>query len=305
MIRFIFKRFGQAVITLLALTVVVFFLARITGDPTDILLPVEATVETRARIAAQWGLDQPTHIQYFRFLTNAIQGNFGESLNWPGRDALQLVLQRLGNTVRLALVALLFAVALAIPIGVLSAVHKDSRLDSFGKTIALLGQSLPHFWIGIVLVWVFGVELRLLPSSGADTWRHYILPAIVIGWFQVAALMRLLRSAMLEALDSEYVQLARVKGVRTRAIVWKHCLRNAAIPPVTYAGIMLGYLTIGSISTEIVFSWPGIGVLVMQSVLARDYPVVQTIAVVFGVVIIAANFVVDILYAYLDPRIRL
>lgn len=302
---FILKRAGQAVITLLALTVVVFSLARITGNPTDILLPVEATVETRARLAAQWGLDQPTHVQYFRFVSNAVQGRFGESLNYPGRDALQLVLQRLSYTLRLAAVALVFAVALAIPIGVLSAVYKGSIVDSVGKTIALLGQSLPHFWIGIVLVWIFGVELRILPSSGAGTWKHYILPAIVIGWFQVAALMRLLRSAMLEALDSEYVQLARVKGVRARAVVWKHCLRNAAIPPVTYAGIMLGYLTIGSISTEIVFSWPGIGVLVMQSVLARDFPVVQTVAVVFGVVIIGANLLVDVLYAYLDPRIRL
>lgn len=302
--NYIVRRFMQAVITLLAMTVIVFLLARASGDPADTLLPAEATQEHRARMMQLWGLDRPVHVQYGRFLINAMRGDFGLALMNPGRNALDLVLERVGPTVELAAVAMLWAVALALVIGVVSAVRKDSLLDTGGKIIAILGQSMPHFWIGIILMWVFAVQLRWLPTSGYGTWQHFVMPAIVVGWFQVSALMRLLRSGMLEALDSEYVQLARVKGVSRSAIVWKHCLRNAAIAPLTYAGIMLSYLVVGSITTEIVFNWPGVGALVYRAILARDFAVVQAIAIVFGVMIIFTQFVVDVLYAYLDPRIR-
>ena len=302
--RYLIRRLGQTVFTLLAVTVIVFGLGRLTGDPADVLMPIEARQEDRIRISAHWGLDRPLHIQYFTYLGNVLRGDFGESFQWPGRSALDLVLLRIGNTLELGLVALLFAVAVAVPVGVLSAVYKNTRLDYAGKFIALLGQSLPHFWIGIVFMWIFAVHLGWLPTSGRGTWKHLIMPAIVIGWFQVAALMRLIRSAMLEALDSEYIKLARIKGVSEYSVIWKHALRNATIVPLTYFGIMLAYLVVGSITTEVVFSWPGVGLLVVDAVRARDFQVVQAVAIVFATVIIFANLVVDILYAYLDPRIR-
>lgn len=301
---YLVKRLGQAVVTILFMTVLVFALARATGDPADTLLPAEASQEHRDRMMEHWGLDQPMHVQYWQFISNAVQGDFGTSLRLPGRDAYDLVITRMSRTVELAVVAMIFAVIFAMIVGVLSAVFKGSWLDNFGKAIAILGQSLPHFWIGLILMWVLAVNLRWLPTSGYGTWQHYVMPAIVVGWFQVAALMRLVRSAMLEALDSEYVQLARIKGVSQTRIIWKHCFRNAAVPPLTYAGIMLSYLVVGSITTEIVFAWPGAGVLVLDSVLSRDYAVVQAIAVIFGVVVILAQLLVDILYAYIDPRIR-
>jgi len=302
--RYIIKRLGQTVLTLFAVSIIVFGLARLTGDPADVLMPMEATEEDRARVLEHWGLDKPVHVQYAVFITNAVQGDFGESLQWPGRDALQLVLSRIGATVELGLVALLFAVVVAVPIGVLSAVYKNSRLDALGKFIALLGQSLPHFWIGIIFMWIFAVHLRWLPTSGRGSVQQVIMPAIVIGWFQVAALMRLIRSAMLDSLDSEYVKLARIKGVSERAVIWKHALRNATGAPLNYFGIMMAYLVVGSITTETVFSWPGVGLLIVNAVTARDFQVVQAVAMVFAVVIVLVNLAVDILYAYLDPRIR-
>jgi len=302
--KFFIRRLGQAVVTLFAMSIIVFALARVSGDPLTAMLPIEATQETRDRVRAEWGLDQSLPMQYVEFISKAVRGDFGTSFRWPGKDALELVLERMVNTARLGAAALVFAFVVAIPLGVMSARHKNTIVDHFGKALAVLGQSLPHFWIGIMFVWVFAVQLRVLPVSGASTWRHYILPTIVIGWFQVAAIMRLVRSAMLESLDSEFVQLAQVKGVSAISIVWKHCLRNALIPPLTYSGIMLSYLIVGSITTEIVFAWPGIGALILDAVLARDYFVIQTVAMVLAAVVIAVNFVVDLLYAVVDPRIR-
>jgi peptide/nickel transport system permease protein len=302
--KYIVKRLGQTILTLFAVSIIVFGLARLTGDPADVLMPMEATQEDRDRILEHWGLDEPLHVQYAVFIGNALQGDFGESLQWPGRDALDLVLTRIGATVQLGAAALLFALVVAVPIGVLSAVHKNSRLDFAGKAIALLGQSLPHFWIGIIFMWIFAVHLRWLPTSGRGTVWHMIMPAIVIGWFQVAALMRLMRSSMLDALDSEYIKLARIKGVPEVFVIWKHALRNATVAPLTYFGIMISYLVVGSITTETVFSWPGVGLLIVNAVTARDFQVVQAVALVFAIVIILVNLAVDILYAYLDPRIR-
>lgn len=302
--RYIINRLGQTILTLFAVSIIVFALGRLTGDPADVLMPMEASREHREAVREHWGLTDPMPTQYFRFIGNALRGDFGVSFNWPGHDALTLVLHRIRNTVELGIVALVFAVAVAVPIGVLSSVRKNSNLDRIGKLIAILGQSLPHFWIGIVFMWVFAVHLRWLPTSGRGTWAHLVMPAIVIGWFQVAALMRLIRSSMLEAMDSEYIKLARLKGLSDRTVIWKHALRNATIAPLTYAGVMLAYLVVGSITTETVFSWPGVGLLVVNAVQARDFQVVQAVAMVFATVIIFANLVVDILYAYLDPRIR-
>lgn len=302
--RYILGRFLFAIVTLLAMSVIVFGLARITGDPSNHLLPVDATPEMRMRIRELWGLDQPLHRQYLSFVQNAVTGNFGESLRWPGRNAIDLVFEKIRASLELAGIALVFSLAISVPIGVLSAAYKDSRLDAAGKAIAILGQAVPHFWLAIVMMWVFGVRLRWFPTSGRGTFAHLILPAVVIGWFHTAAMMRLIRSSMLEALESEYVKLARVKGTSERKVIWKHALRNSVIVPLTYFGIMIGHLMIGSVAIETVFSWPGAGQLVIQAIGSRDFPVVQAVVLVFATVFIAANFVVDVLYGYLDPRIR-
>lgn len=302
--KYIARRLFQTLLTLLAVSVIVFALARLSGDPRDVLLPMEATQEDRARISERWGLDKPLYIQYLTFAGNVLKGDFGESLKWPGQKSINLVMTRIGASLQLAAVAIVFSVIVAVPIGVLSAVYKNSRFDYAGKVVALLGQSVPHFWLGIVLMWIFAVHLGWLPSSGRGTVWHLILPAIVIGWFQVAALMRLVRSSMLEALDSEFVKLARIKGASERVVIWRHALRNAAITPLTYFGVMIGYLMVGSITTEVVFSWPGAGLLLVDAVRARDFPVVQTVVLVFATIFILSNFLVDILYAFLDPRIR-
>ena len=302
--RYVLNRILVGVLTLWAVSLLVFGLARVTGDPLEVYLPLEATEEDRARIAAEWGLDQPIYVQYVRYVWNILQGDFGGSWRWPGQKALNLALTRLGASLELAAVAVLFSVIVAIPIGVLAAVYKGSALDHAGKAIALLGQSIPHFWLGIMLMWIFGVRLGWLPTSGRGTIAHMIMPAVVIGWFSVAALMRLVRSSMLEVLDSEYIKLARIKGVPERAVIWKHAFRNATIPPLTYFGIMLGFIVVGSITTEVIFAWPGAGLLIIDAIRARDFQVVQAVALVFAVVFVIISLVVDILYAYLDPRIR-
>ena len=191
-----------------------------------------------------------------------------------------------------------------MPIGVLSAVKKDSIYDYVGKTIALLGQSMPPFWLGLVMMWIFAVELDLVPTSGRGGVTSYLLPSISIGWFLVAALMRLVRSSMLEVLDSEYVKLARIKGLAESKVIWKHALRNAAVAPLTYFGIIFGGLLVGSVSIETVYAWPGVGLLAFEAVLARDFPVMQAVVIVFAGIYVVTNLVIDILYAYLDPRIR-
>jgi peptide/nickel transport system permease protein len=217
---------------------------------------------------------------------------------------MSLVRDRLPATLELAGLAPAISVLIALPIGVISAVMKDSPIDTVAKIIALLGQSLPAFWLGIVLMWIFAVQLGWLPPAGRGGLKSLLLPAITRGWFQVAAMMRLVRSSMLEVLDSEFVKLARIKGLPEWKVVWKHCLRNAAIAPLTYFGITAGVLMTGSVVTETVFSWPGIGLLIVDAVRARDFHVVQAVIIIFAAIFIAANLVVDLLYAYLDPRIQ-
>ena len=302
--RYITVRLLQSVLTILVMSIIVFSLARVTGNPLDVLLPLEATPEDYERVAKHWGLDKPLYVQYFVFLTKAVRGDFGMSWKWQGHSAMGLVVERLPATLELAGLALFISVVIAVPVGVLAAVTKDKPFDYAGKIVALLGQSLPSFWLGIVLMWIFAVTLGWLPTSGRGTISHMILPAVCLGWFQVAAMMRLVRSAMLDVLDSEFVKLARVKGLAEWKVVWKHCLRNAAIAPITYFAITAGVLLTGSVVIESVFAWPGTGLLAVDAVRARDFQVVQAIVIVFAAVFIFTNLVVDILYAYLDPRIR-
>jgi peptide/nickel transport system permease protein len=302
--RYILRRFLQSLLAIWVMSLVVFSLARVTGNPLDVMLPLEAGPEEYARVAQHWGLDKPLYTQYVIFLAKAIQGDFGQSWKWHGYSAMGLVWQRLPATLQLAGFALLISVVIALPIGVLSAVWKGTAWDSVAKVIALLGQSLPGFWLGIVLMWIFAVNLGWFPTSGKGGLQYMILPAITLGWFQVAAIMRLTRSSMLEVLDSEFVKLTRIKGLAEWKVVWKHCLRNAAIAPLTYFAIIAGVLLTGSVVTESVFSWPGTGLLVVDAVRARDFQVVQAVVIVFAGIFIFTNLLVDILYAYLDPRIR-
>jgi peptide/nickel transport system permease protein len=302
--RYILIRFLQSLLALWVMSVIVFSLARMTGDPLDVLLPMEAGEGERERVAHHWGLDRPLYEQYFVFLGKALHGDFGNSWKWQGHTAMGLVLERLPATLELAGLALTISVVLALPFGVLTAMWKDRLFDSVGKIFALLGQSLPTFWLGIVLMWIFAVSLGWLPTSGRGGIKHVILPAVCLGWFQVATMMRLIRSSMLDVLDSEFVKLTRVKGLPEWKVVWKHCLRNAAIVPLTYFAITAGVLITGSVVTESVFAWPGTGLLVVDAVRARDFQVVQAIVIVFAAVFTMTNLLVDILYAYIDPRIR-
>jgi peptide/nickel transport system permease protein len=302
--RFIAIRVLQSLMAILVMSMIVFGLARLSGNPIDVMLPIEAEQEDYERLSKHWGLDKPLTTQYVIFVKKAVQGDFGESLKYQGKSAMSLVTERLPATLELAVFALLVSAILALPIGVLAAVAKGSHWDTAAKIIALLGQSLPNFWLGIVLMWIFAVWLDWLPSSGRGGLQHLILPAITIGWFQVAAIMRLVRSSMLEVLDSEFVKLARVKGIPEWKVVWKHCLRNAGIAPLTYFAIIAGSLITGAVVTETVFTWPGVGLLVVDAVRSRDFQVVQAVVILFAGIFILCNLLVDILYAFLDPRIR-
>ena len=302
--RFIMIRLFHAVIALLAVSVIIFALGRLSGDPLDTLMDVDATEEDFARVRAHWGLDKPLHVQYFTYLGNMFTGKFGESIRWQGQDALDLLLLRLPATLELAAVALFVSGIIALPLGVIVAVKKDTGIDLVGKIVALLGQSLPSFWLALMLMWIFSVQLGWFPTSGRGTLRHLVLPAVALGYFQVAALMRLTRSSMLDVLDTEYVKLARIKGLSETRVIWKHCLRNALTAPLTYFGLILGGLMTGSVVIETIFTWPGVGLLAIDALRAKDFQVVQSVVIFFAIVYIASNLVVDILYAYLDPRIR-
>ena len=302
--RYILMRLWYALLAMLAISVIIFALTRLSGNPLDVLLPEEAEPEDYERVKAVWGLDKPLHVQYLVYLRNIATGNLGDSIKWPGRSARELIASRLPATLQLAAFALIVAGLLALPIGVIVAVKKDTGVDYAGKIVALLGQSLPSFWLGIVLMWIFAVMLGWLPTSGRSGLSSIIMPAIALGWYQVAAVMRLTRSSMLEVLDSEYVKLARIKGVPEWKVIWKHCLRNAAIAPLTYFGLILGGFMTGSVVIETVFVWPGVGLLAIDALRSRDFQVVQSVVLFFAGIYIVCNLLVDILYAYLDPRIQ-
>ncbi len=302
--RYILMRLWYALLAMLAISVIIFSLTRLSGNPLDVLLPEEAEPEDYERVKIVWGLDKPLHVQYLVYLRNISTGNLGESIKWPGKSARGLITSRLPATLQLAAFSLVVAGLLALPIGVIVAVKKDTGIDYAGKIIALLGQSLPSFWLGIVLMWIFAVMLGWLPTSGRSGLLSIIMPAVALGWYQVAAVMRLTRSSMLEVLDTEYVKLARIKGVPEWKVIWKHCLRNAAIAPLTYFGLIMGGFMTGSVVIETVFVWPGVGLLAIDALRSRDFQVVQSVVLFFAAIYIVCNLLVDILYAYLDPRIR-
>ena len=307
--RYILVRLSQSFLVLFAVSIIIFGLARLSGNPLDLLVPEDAEPEDIVDMERKWGLDRPLHVQYFTFLSNALRGDFGKSLRYTDKDAMQMVMQRFPATLLLAGLALVISTTIAVPVGILSALKKDTPADFTAKIFALLGQSAPSFWVGIMLMWIFAVELGWLPTSGTgepgfDRVVHLLLPALSIGWYQVAALMRLVRSSMLEVLDSEFIKLARIKGVTETRVVWKHALRNAAIAPITLFGLLVAQLVTGTVVTETVFAYPGVGLLAVDAIRYRDFQVMQTIVVVFAVIFVGVNLMVDIIYAYVDPRIR-
>ncbi len=301
--RYIVMRFGQSIIALIILSMIIFALGRFSGDPVILLLPPDATQEAEDLIRKSLGLDQHWSIQYWKFISNAMQLDFGDSIK-AKRPVLDLIGPKVMNSVRLGVAAMAITLVIGIPLGVLAAVKRDTFFDGGAKLIAILGQSLPQFWVGIMLIQLFTVQLDILPAAGTGGFVHYIMPAFTLGWWVAAAVMRLLRSSMLDALDGEYVKMARIKGLPEYKIVWKHTFKNALIPVLTFAGTYLATFITGAILVETVFAWPGLGRLVYDSIIWRDYPVLQTLVLMIAAVVISVNLVVDILYAYIDPRIR-
>ncbi|HEY4201606.1 MAG TPA: ABC transporter permease [Devosiaceae bacterium] len=301
--RYILMRLFHALLALIAVSIIIFILVRLSGDPMVTMLPPEATDADRAILRAHWGLDQPLYQQYFSYIGNILHGDFGTSLKWH-QPVLTLMLQRLPATLDLAWLALIVASLVGLPIGVISAVKKGTLLDEGAKVFALLGQSMPSFWLATMMIWLFAVNLGWLPTSGRGNFSNMIMPAIALGLFQVAAVARVTRSSMIDVMDSEYVKLARIKGLSETKVIWKHGLRNASVAPLTYFGMIIGGWISGSVVIETVFAWPGIGLLSIEAIRARDIPVVQTIVIFFSLLFCVCSLLVDVLYAYLDPRIR-
>jgi peptide/nickel transport system permease protein len=301
--RYLLSRFGQALVSIVAVSMVIFVIVRLTGDPMQVLMPPEATQADIAAARVAYGFDKSWPEQYGVFLTHAVQGDFGNSLRFR-RPALDLVRERYPYSLLLGGAALVFALSVALPVGVYSAVHRGTGLDYFSRGMAAFGQAVPPFWLGLVLILVFGVIFHVLPTSGIGTPAHLVLPAFTLGWFAVAGLTRLTRSSMLDVLGAEFIKLARLKGLPERQVIWKHAFKNAALPLLTFAALVFVALLNGAIIVETVFNWPGVGLLVIEAVFNRDYPVVQTVVMVLSTMYISANLLVDVLYAYVNPKIR-
>ena len=303
--RFLVRRFFITILTVLIVSVVIFSMARAAGDPRTLLLSELSAgdIDQWEELGEKLGLNKPYYEQYGIFIKDLVRGDFGKSIleNRPARD---IIAERMLNTVYLAFAAMIWSTIVGVPLGIIGAVRRDGIIDRFGKALALIGQSAPSFWLGIMLMFFFAVRLEWVPPSGKEEWKGIVLPAVTLGWFYIAVNMRLIRSAMLDVMDSEYIKLARAKGVSERSVIWRHALRNALIPALTFAGVSLGNLVAGSLTTEVVFAWPGLGRQAVVSMLASDYPVLQGVVIVFTLLYVGAALLVDILYAYIDPRIR-
>lgn len=301
--RFLVRRLLLSLVTLLAVSLVIFILSRASGDPRHIYLDDYSTQEDWDAMGVVLGLDKPYYQQYALFIKDAVQGDFGRSVK-EGRPVLDVVLERAPATLYLGAVAFAISIMVGVPLGIISAIRRGSIFDQLGKTVALIGQSTPAFLLGIGLMLIFAVGLGWLPPYGKEDWNSIVLPAITLGWFYAAANLRLIRSSMLDVLDSEYIKLARAKGASNNAVILKHALRNALIPSLTFAGVTLGALVTGSLVVETVFAWPGLGRLAIDALFAFDYPLLQGVVISFTLLYITASLIVDVLYAYIDPRIR-
>jgi ABC-type dipeptide/oligopeptide/nickel transport system permease component len=301
--KFILRRLGYSLLSLFLLSVTIFLFVRVTGDPAVLLVEPGASKADLDAIRQQFGLDRSLIVQYWSFISSLVRGDFGQSFYYR-TPVLELYLSRLPNSLLLASAAMAFSLLIGIPSGILAAVRVNQWWDSAGKIFALLGLSMPSFWVGLLMILFFSVYLGWLPSSGSGTPLHVIMPAFALGWYFAAAHMRLTRSSMLEVLGSEYVKLARLKGLPEALVIAKHAFKNALIPVLTLAGINLVIMVNVAVVVETVFAWPGIGRLLYEGIAFRDFPVVQATVLLGGAMIVLVNMLVDILYAVIDPRIR-
>jgi peptide/nickel transport system permease protein len=303
MLRFLARRVLHGLISIVGASIVIFAISRLSGDPILLLLPNDAPPALVVETRALFGLDLPLWRQYFIFAGHALVGDFGNSYRWQ-MPALRLVLERLPATIQLACGALGFSMLLAIPFGMLSAVYRGSWIDSLGKGFAMLGQAMPNFWVGLLLILLFSIKLGWLPAFGRGSPMHLIMPAIALGWYPVAAQTRILRSAMLDVLDSDYIRMGRAVGAPEWVLILKYAFRNAAIPLVTMLGVYFASMLGGAFVVEVIFAWPGVGRLVVEAVFARDFPVIQAGVLLTSVLFVLSNLLVDLSYGLIDPRIR-
>jgi len=302
--RFLLKRLGQYLVVLFSVSVIIFSISRFSGDPVALIAGFETTEATREAIRQQLGLDQPLYVQYGQFVWRAVHLDFGQSYSMaPGTPVMEMVIARLPRTIRLTLVATAFAVAIGLPIGVISAIRQGDYADMFGLSFAMLGQSVPAFWIGLLLIQLVAVNVAFFPLSGVGSWRHLLLPGLTLSFFLMASIARLTRSNMVDVLNENYIDTARSKGIRERTVYTSHALRNALIPVTSYVSVQIAYLLGGSVIVEQIFAYPGMGRLAVQAIRARDFPIVQGVALTAAVLVILINFGVDILYLKIDPRI--
>jgi len=301
---YVLSRLAQSALTLLGVSVLVFVILRVLpGDPARMLLPDGAPESAVAELNRQLGLREPLVVQYGLFLGSVARGDFGQSFQYRA-PALRVVLERLPATVQLTLAAMFITIAAGVPLGIFTAVRRGTRYDVAGTIVAVLGQSLPNFWLGIMLILLFGVALRWLPTSGFAGWTSLVLPAVTLAAFPTALVARLTRSSMLEILNRDYIRTGRAKGLAERRVVFRHALRNAAIPVLTVIGLQIGALLGGAVITESIFAWPGMGKLIVDAIFFRDFPVVQTVLILAATVFVVINLAVDLLYTVIDPRIR-
>ncbi|MCX7912397.1 MAG: ABC transporter permease [Dehalococcoidales bacterium] len=303
MTRFIIIRLLQAVVALIGITIIVFFLVRASGDPMQLLANPNMTEEQYNYIKARLGLDRSWGEQLWIYLKDVARGDLGSSLVRE-KPVATMLLEALPNTLKLTVPSFIIAMLLAFFLGITAATYRDSIWDNGVKFLAVLGQALPGFWVAIMAVLIFSVKLKWLPVAGMATPKHYILPVATMVFFMLPGMMRLVRSTMLDVLDSEYIKLARIKGLPERIVIWKHALRNALITPLTTIGMLLPGLVLGAVITEQIFNWPGMGILIVQATFQRDFPIVQAVTLLTAVLVLGINLLVDICYAWVDPQIR-
>lgn len=303
MLSYIARRLGQSILVLLGVTVIVFILLHLSGDPVQLLLPDQASASQVAQVRRNLGLDQPILIQYFTFLWNAVHGDFGQSIRYD-QPAMSLVLSRLPNTALLTLAAMTIALVIAFPAGILAAVRRGKAADRVVMSLTLFGYAVPTFWLGIMLILLVSVTLRWLPPSGFDSPQQLILPSVTLGLYEAALLARLLRRGLVDAYGQDYIRTARSKGLSERAILFPHAMKNGLIPVVTVFGLQVGALLGGAVITETIFSYPGVGLLLIQAIDQRDFSIVEAFVLVSASLIVLINLMVDIAYVYLDPRVQ-
>lgn len=303
MLKYILRRLVHLVLVMFGISCVVFGVMFLSGDPTLLMVGEGWSVQEIEELRHQMGFDRPWYVQYADFLVNAVQGDFGDSLR-QRQPAMGLVLDRMPATIELTAAAMAISIVIAVPVGMLSAIKRNSIWDNIAMFLALLGQAMPVFWLGLLLILLFGVELQWLPISGRGGITHLILPALTLGLYSTARNARMIRSSLLEVMGQDYIRTARAKGLGEWSVVYRHALRNALVPVITLIGLQVGVLLGGAVVTETIFAWPGVGRLVINAIHGKDYPVVQAAVLLLAVIVVVTNLLVDLAYAYLDPRVR-